>query len=145
MPANFIQDLPHGYDTMIRFVSTTSSPTSNFAPHQGELTLHDPSILIIEEPRGPMDEHTRHFIDDTLSRLSIGRTLIIIPHRFSTVQACDHVVVLSNGRVEDVGSPEKLLADSKMFRHLAYTEFNEFASGEIEAGMLQQIEPARKA
>jgi hypothetical protein len=46
------------------------------------------------------------------------------------------VIVLHNGRVEDVGTPEKLQAESKMFRHLVYTEFNQFASGEIEAGLL---------
>jgi ATP-binding cassette, subfamily B, bacterial len=142
---NFIQDLPHGYDTMIGPLGHYLKPDEQFRVALARAYLHDPSILIIEEPRGPMDEHTRHFLDDTLSRLSIGRTLIIIPHRFSTVQSCDHVVVLSNGRVEEVGSPEKLLADSKMFRHLAYSEFNEFASGEIEAGLLNQIEPARKA
>ena len=131
---NFIQDLPHGYDTMIGPLGHYLKPDEQFRVALARAYLHDPSILIIEEPRGPMDEHTRHFIDDTLSRLSIGRTLIIIPHRYSTVQSCEHVIVLANGRVEDVGSPEKLLADSKMFRHLAYAEFNEFASGEIEAG-----------
>ena len=142
---HFIQDLPHGYDTMIGPLGHYLKPDEQFRVALARAYLHDPSILIIEEPKAPMDEHTRHFIDDTLSRLSIGRTLIIIPHRFSTVQSCDHVIVLANGRVEDAGSPEKLMAESKMFRHLAYSEFNEFASGEIEAGLLHQIEPARKA
>ena len=142
---HFIQDLPHGYDTMIGPLGHYLKPDEQFRVALARAYLHDPSILIVEEPKSPMDEHTRHFIDDTLSRLSAGRTLIIIPHRFSTVQSCDHVIVLSGGRVDDVGSPEKLMADSKMFRHLVYSEFNEFASGEIEAGVLHQIEPARKA
>jgi ATP-binding cassette subfamily B protein len=141
---HFIQDLPHGYDTMIGPLGHYLKPDEQFRVALARAYLHDPSILIIEEPKTVLDEHTRHFIDDTLSRLSIGRTLIIIPHRFSTVHASDYVVVLHNGRVEDVGSPEKLQADSKMFRHIVYTEFNEFANGEIEAGLLQQSEPARK-
>ena len=140
---HFIQDLPHGYDTMIGPLGHYLKPDEQFRVALARAYLHDPSILIVEEPKTPLDEHTRHFVDDTLSRLSIGRTLIIIPHRFSTVQSCDHVIVLHNGRVEDVGSPEKLQAESKMFRHLAYTEFNEFASGEIEAGLLHQNEPAQ--
>jgi ATP-binding cassette subfamily B protein len=142
---HFIQDLPHGYDTMIGPLGHYLKPDEQFRVAMARAYLHDPSILIIEEPKTPLDEHTRHFIDDTLSRLSIGRTLIIIPHRFASVQSCDHVIVLANGRVEDSGSPEKLMAESKMFRHLTYSEFNEFASGEIEAGLLHQIEAARKA
>ena len=141
---HFIQDLPHGYDTMIGPLGHYLKPDEQFRVALARAYLHDPSILIIEEPKAPLDEHTRHFIDDTLSRLSVGRTLIIIPHRFATIQSCDHVIVLHNGRVEDVGPPEKLQAESKMFRHLVYTEFNEFGSGEIEAGLLHQIEPARK-
>jgi ABC-type multidrug transport system fused ATPase/permease subunit len=141
---HFIQDLPHGYDTMIGPLGHYLKPDEQFRVALARAYLHDPSILIVEEPKAPLDEHTRHFIDDTLSRLSIGRTLIIIPHRYSTVQSCDHVIVLHNGRVEDVGSPEKLQAESKIFRHLIYSEFNEFASGEIEAGLVPLNEPARK-
>ena len=142
---HFIQDLPHGYDTMIGPLGHYLKPDEQFRVALARAYLHDPSILIVEEPKVPLDEHTRHFIDDTLSRLSIGRTLIIIPHRFSTIQSCDNVIVLHNGRVEDMGSPERLQNDSKMFRHLVYSEFNEFSSGEIEAGVLHQGEPARKA
>ena len=91
---HFIQDLPHGYDTMIGPLGHYLKPDEQFRVALARAYLHDPSILIIEEPKTPLDEHTRHFIDDTLSRLSIGRTLIIIPHRFSTVQSCDHVIVL---------------------------------------------------
>jgi ABC-type multidrug transport system fused ATPase/permease subunit len=142
---HFIQDLPHGYDTMIGPLGHYLKPDEQFRVALARAYLHDPSILIIEEPKAPLDEHTRHFIDDTLSRLSVGRTLIIIPHRYSTVQACDHVIVLHNGRVEDVGSPEKLQNESKIFRHLIYSEFNEFSSGEVEAGLIYHNEPVRKA
>ena len=112
----------------------TSSPTSSSGSRCARAYLHDPSILIVEEPKSPIDDDTKHFIDDTLSRLSIGRTLIILPHRLATFRSCDHVIVLQNGRVEDAGSPIQLQTESKLFRHLLYTEFNEFAGGEIEAG-----------
>jgi ABC-type multidrug transport system fused ATPase/permease subunit len=105
--------------------------------------LHDPSILIVEEPKEPLDAHTQHFIDDTLTRLSIGRTVIVIPHRLSSVRASDHVIVLHDGRVEDAGSPARLQAESKLFRHLLYTEYNEYATGEIEGGQLAQAEAVR--
>jgi ABC-type multidrug transport system fused ATPase/permease subunit len=142
---HFIQDLPHGYDTTIGPLGHYLKPDEQFRIALARAYLHDPSILIIEEPNTPIDEDTKHFIDDTLSRLAIGHTMIILPHRFATVRSCDYVVVLQNGRVEDFGSPHQLQTESKLFRHLIYTEFNEFASGEIEAGQMYQGEPVRKA
>jgi ABC-type multidrug transport system fused ATPase/permease subunit len=142
---HFIQDLPHGYDTVVGPLGHYLKPDEQFRIALARAHLHDPSILIVEEPNTPIDDDTKHFIDDTLSRLSIGRTLIILPHRLATVRSCDHVIVLQNGRLEDVGSPIHLQNESKLFRHLLYTEFNEFASGEIEAGNMYHGEPVRKA
>jgi ABC-type multidrug transport system fused ATPase/permease subunit len=141
----FIQDLPHGYDTTIGPLGHYLKPDEQFRIALARAYLHDPSILIVEEPNTPIDEDTKHFLDDTLSRMSIGRTLIVLPHRLATLRSCDHVVVLQNGRVEEAGSPQQLQSEGKLFRHLLYIEFNELAGGEIEAGQMEQAEPARKA
>ena len=142
---HFIQDLPHGYDTMIGPLGHYLKPDEQFRIALARAYLHDPSILIVEEPKAPIEDDTKHFIDDTLSRLSIGRTLVILPHRLSTFRSCDHVIVLQNGRVEESGSPDQLQTESKLLRHLLYTEFNELAGGEIEAGQMNHGEPVRKA
>jgi len=141
----FIQDLPHGYDTTIGPLGHYLKPDEQFRIALARAFLHDPSILIVEEPSTPIDEDTRHFLDDTLSRMSIGRTLIVLPHRLSTLRASDHVIVLHNGRVDEAGSPHQLQNESKLFRHLLYIEFNELAGGEIEAGQMEHGEPVRKA
>ena len=142
---HFIQDLPHGYDTTIGPLGHYLKPDEQYRIALARAYLHDPSILIVEEPKTPIDDDTKHFIDDTLSRLSIGRTLIILPHRLATFRSCDHVVVLQNGRVEEAGSPVQVQAESKLLRHLLYSEFNEFASGEMEAGLMQHGEAVPKA
>ena len=142
---HFIQDLPHGYDTTIGPLGHYLKPDEQFRIALARAFLHDPSILIVEEPNTPVDEDTKHFLDDTLSRMSIGRTLIVLPHRLSTLRLSDHVIVLHNGRVEEAGSPTQLQSESKLFRHLLYIEFNEFASGEIEAGQMYQGEVVPKA
>ena len=128
----FIQDLPHGYDTTIGPLGHYLRPDEQFRIALARAYLHDPSIVIVEEPSSVLDEDVRHLLDDTLARLALGRTLIILPHRLSTIRSCDQVILLHNGRVEDVGSPAQLQAESKLFRHLLYTEFNEFISGELE-------------
>jgi ABC-type multidrug transport system fused ATPase/permease subunit len=133
---HFIQDLPHGYDTVIGPLGHYLRPDEQYRIALARAYLHDPSILIVEEPSAPIDDEIRLLLDDTLSRLANDRTLIIIPHRFATVQACDHVVLLDNGRLAASGSSVQLQADSNLFRHILYTEFNAYASGEIEAGRI---------
>jgi ATP-binding cassette, subfamily B, bacterial len=143
---HFIQDLPHGYDTVIGQLGHYLKPDEQFRIALARAYLHDPSILIVEEPNQPLDSHTQHFIDDTLARLSVGRTLILIPHRLSSVRASDHVIVLHEGRVEDSGTPAHLQAESKLYRHLIYSEFNEYATGEIEAGqIINPVEGMRRS
>ncbi len=130
---HFIQDLPHGYDTIIGPLGHYLTPDQQLRVALARAYLHDPSILIVEEPTTPIDEETQHLLDDTLARLGSSCTLILLPHRLSTIRSSDQVIVLSHRRVEDVGTPAQLQTESKLYRHLLYTEFNEYASGEVEA------------
>jgi ABC-type multidrug transport system fused ATPase/permease subunit len=133
---SFIQDLPQGYDTQIGPIGHYLTSDQQYRIGLARAALHDPSILIIEEPLSPLGDETKAFIDDTLARLSPGRTVIILPHRLSTIRSCDQVVVLHNGRVDAVGPPKELQHSSKLYRHLQYIEFNQFATGEVEAGQM---------
>jgi ABC-type multidrug transport system fused ATPase/permease subunit len=133
---NFIQDLPHGYDTTIGPLGHYLKPDEQYRIALARAHLHDPSIVILEEPTVPLDDDTKNLIDDTVSRLSQGRTMIILPHRLSTIRSCEEIVVLHNGRIETMGDPRDLQGESKLFRHLQYLEFNQFATGEIEAGQM---------
>lgn len=130
----FILDLPHGYDTIIGPLGHFLTPDQQFRIALARAYLHDPSILIVEEPAASIDEETQLFLDDTLTRLGAGRTLILIPHRLSSIRSSDQVIVLHNGRIEETGSPAQLQSESKLYRHLLYTEFNQYVSGEVEAG-----------
>ena len=129
---NFIQDLPHGYDTIIGPLGHYLEADELYRIALARAYLHDPSILILEEPNVALDDDTKHLIDDTITRLSQKRTLIILPHRLSTIRSCQQVVVLQDGKVESVGPPQQLQADSKLYRHLQYIEFNPFATGDVE-------------
>jgi len=133
---HFIQDLPHGYDTVIGPVGHYLTPDEQYRVALARAYLHDPSVVIIEEPSTPLDEDIKHLVDDTVARLAQGRTLVILPHRLSTIRSCQQIIVLHNGRVETIGNPRQLESDSKLFRHLQYVEFNQFATGEIEAGQM---------
>ena len=133
---HFIQDLPHGYDTVIGPLGHYLKPDEQYRIALARAILHDASIVIIEEPNVALDDDTKQLLDDTISRLGHGRTLIFLPHRLSTIRSCSQVIVLHNGRVEAVGDPRQLQGESKLYRHLQYVEFNQFAAGEIEAGQM---------
>ncbi|MFO0910570.1 MAG: ABC transporter ATP-binding protein [Isosphaeraceae bacterium] len=133
---NFIQDLPHGYDTVIGPVGHYLKPDEQYRIALARAYLHDPAVLIVEEPLVPLDDEVKPLIDDTIARISRNRTLIILPHRLSTIRSCQQIIVLHNGRVEAIGQPRALSDSNKLFRHLQYVEFNQFATGEMEAGQM---------
>ena len=133
---HFIQDLPHGYDTVIGPLGEYLKPDQQYRIALARAFLHDPSIVIIEEPNVPMDDDTKSYVDDTVARLAPGRTLIMLPHRLSTIRSSDRVILLHNGRLEATGTPTEVKGESKLYRHLQYVEFNQFAAGEIEAGQM---------
>jgi ABC-type multidrug transport system fused ATPase/permease subunit len=133
---HFVQDLPHGYDTVIGPVGHYLRPDEQYRIALARAYLHDPTLVIIEEPLQPLDEDVKPMIDDTITRIAQKRTLVMLPHRLSTIRSCRQIIVLHNGRIETVGSPRQLQAESKLFRHLQYVEFNQFATGEIEAGQM---------
>jgi ABC-type multidrug transport system fused ATPase/permease subunit len=133
---NFIQDLPNGYDTIVGPLGHFLRVDEQYRIALARVYLHDPSIVIIEEPNGALDDEIKPLIDDTIQRLSKARTLIFLPHRLSTIRSCDQIIILHNGRLESVGTPKELQHASKVFRHLQYMEFNQFAAGDIEAGQM---------
>lgn len=133
---HLIQDLPHGYDTPIGSLGEYLPVDALYRIALARAFLHDPSIVVIEEPVEAMDEDTKHLVDDTIDRLAANRTLIFLPHRLSTIRKCDRVVVLHNGKVEALGTPREVHASSKLYRHIQYVEFNAFATGEMEAGQM---------
>ncbi len=131
-----IQDLPHGYDTPIGSLGHYLKPDELYRIALARAYLHDPSIVVIEEPDASLDDDVKALIDDTIDRLCLGRTVIFLPHRLSTIRKCDRVVVLHNGRVDAQGTPREVHNQSKLYRHIQYVEFNQFATGEIEAGQM---------
>ena len=133
---NEIQELPRGMETVIGPLGHELTPDQKFRIALARAYLHDPAILVIEEPYNKLDDEVKALIDDTIDRLAPDRTLIFLPHRLSTIRRCDQVFLLHNGRVEGKGAHRELHQQSKVYRHLQYVEFNQFATGEIEAGQM---------
>jgi ATP-binding cassette subfamily B protein len=136
----FIQKLPQGYETPIGELGHPLNAGEMFRIAVARAILRDPAVLVIEEPRTPLDDDTKSLIDDTMQRLLPGRTVLFLPHRLSTIRHCDQVYLLYQGRIEAAGEHRELLATNDLYRHLQYLQFNEFAG--VLSGAAPVVEEA---
>ena len=72
--------------------------------------LKDPTILLLDEATSALDKDSEKLVQASLDKLSANRTSIAIAHRLSTVEGCDQIFVLENGRLVEQGTHEQLMA-----------------------------------
>ena len=74
--------------------------------------LRDPGLVILDEASSRLDPATERHIEEAIDALFAGRTGIVIAHRLATVERCDDILILDDGRVVEFGSREALAADT---------------------------------
>jgi ATP-binding cassette subfamily B protein len=130
----FISALPKGYDTQL------SERGQNLSQGQRQLLAFarvlaaDPEILVLDEATASIDTETELLIQDALRKLTEGRTSILIAHRLQTIQEAHRVLVLQDGKVEELGTHEELLAAGGLYQTLHSLQFQsdpDDASSEI--------------
>ncbi len=80
--------------------------------------MRDAQVLILDEPTAALDARAEYQVFQRFKELSQGKTAILISHRFSSVRMADRIVVLADGRVEDIGTHEELLARGGRYKEL---------------------------
>jgi ABC-type multidrug transport system fused ATPase/permease subunit len=123
----FIEELQHGYDTVIGERGITLSGGQRQRIAIARALLIDPRILVLDDATASVDATTEAKIRAGLREVMRGRTTIIIAHRLSTIALADEIVVLDGGRVAARGTQSDLLEESALFREIH------------EHGLLQQV------
>jgi len=125
----FIRRLPHGFDQELHErgsdLSTGEKQLLSFA----RAVAYNPDIMIVlDEATASVDTETEHLIQESLTRLTGGRTSIFIAHRLSTIRQVDRILVLHRGRLVETGTHQELLARSGIYARLYELQYAEQAA-----------------
>ncbi|MCA1596029.1 MAG: ABC transporter ATP-binding protein/permease, partial [Chloroflexi bacterium] len=116
----FIVKMPDGYDTQVGERGQRLSGGERQRLSIARAILHNPRVLILDEPTSAVDLQTERKIQSALARLSEGRTTFAIAHRLSTLRDCDRLVVLDRGRQVEVGSHDELVQQGGVYADLVH-------------------------
>ncbi|MCC7542133.1 MAG: ATP-binding cassette domain-containing protein [Deltaproteobacteria bacterium] len=114
----FVARQPDGYATLVgeRGIALSGGQRQRVAIARA--LLQDPRVLVLDEATSALDAESEHLVQEALERLAVGRTVLVIAHRLSTVMNADRVVVLDEGRVAETGDHRSLLERGGLYKRL---------------------------
>ena len=113
------EELPQGYDTVVGERGIRLSGGQRQRIGIARALYHDPDVLIMDEATSALDNLTERAVMDAVHNLGHAKTIILIAHRLTTVQACDTIFMLEHGQLVAQGSYNELLDTSRKFRAMA--------------------------
>ena len=114
----FISILPNGYLSILGANGTRLSGGQRQRIAIARALIRDPRILILDEATSALDTVSEAKVQEALQYLMQTRTTFVIAHRLSTIESADKIVVLNEGRVEQIGSHDELFAEDGLYREL---------------------------
>ncbi|MFZ4502918.1 MAG: peptidase domain-containing ABC transporter [Methylovulum sp.] len=114
----FVERLPQGYDTLLEENAANLSGGQKQRLSIARALLSKPRILILDEAASALDPESEAIFINNLSKIAVGRTVIMISHRLSTLVNAHTILVMQHGKLIDSGRHEELLARSSTYLHL---------------------------
>ena len=113
----FISALPDGYDTVVGEGGSTLSGGEKQRVSIARAILKNAPVVILDEATASVDPENEHLIQQAISSLTRGKTIIVIAHRLATIENADQILVIDDGRVAQRGTHAELIAQDGIYRN----------------------------
>jgi ATP-binding cassette subfamily B protein len=130
----FIRKLPDGYNTSAGEAGKRLSGGERQRIAIARMMLKNAPIVILDEATAFTDPENETKLQESIANLTKGKTLLVIAHRLSTIKNADRIVVLNDGRIEDMGTQEELMVRSDLYKRMwqAHIGARNWAAGSIK-------------
>lgn len=119
---SFVEKLPKGYDTLLGENGNTLSGGERQRISIARALLKDAPIILLDEVTAALDPENEVYLQEALTRLVRGKTVIIIAHRLRTIQGADQIIVLQDGCVKEQGGHQTLLDQQGLYEKLFHLQ-----------------------
>ncbi|MCR4776754.1 MAG: ABC transporter ATP-binding protein/permease [Saccharofermentans sp.] len=130
----FIQKLPDGYNTSAGEAGKRLSGGERQRIAIARMMLKNAPIVILDEATAFTDPENETKLQESIANLTKGKTLLVIAHRLSTIKNADRIVVLNDGKIEDMGTQEQLMERSALYNRMwqAHIGARNWAAGSLK-------------
>lgn len=119
---DYVMSLPEKYDTIIGEGGVNLSGGQKQRLAIARALLKDCKILLFDEATSALDNITQKQIQESIDNISKNYTIIIVAHRLSTIQGCNRIYILDNGKIIDSGTHKELIKRNKEYQKLYSSE-----------------------
>lgn len=124
---NFIMQLPNGYNTVVGEGGSSLSGGEKQRISIARAILKDAPIIILDEATASVDPENEHLIQEAISELTVGKTVIVIAHRLATIEHADQILVVDDGHIVQSGTHTELIEQGGLYKR--FVSIREQAEG----------------
>ena len=115
---DFINSFPDGYDTLVGERGIRLSGGQKQRVCIARAILMNPKILLLDEATSALDAESEYLVQDALEKIMIGRSVLVIAHRLSTVKRANNVIVIEKGKCIESGNHNQLINKNGVYSKL---------------------------